>query len=422
MATTAKPWDNGALQASANGRHIQHANGDAFHWQADTCWELFHRLTREEITLLVETRARQDFNVLQVVALAELEGIRVPNRYGARPLKDENPETPDLDGGYWDLVDFAFDVAADHGIYLALLPTWGDKLTRAWGAGPVIFNETNIEAYGRWIASRYGSRQNLIWVNGGDRDTAGYEDAWRGLAHGLRAGAAERHLMTFHPMGELSSGESFHAEAWLDLNMLQTGHGHPELERIRKMITANWQRTPAKPVLDGEPRYENHPIQFDARKGYFQAGDVRQAIYAGLLSGGCGFTYGCHAIWQFAQDAYEPINNPISHWKYSLELPGANQVQFATKLMREENVLELLPDLSILEDRSALFARVSENRTRAVVYFPESHRVRLNAKFSTVRWFDPRTGETHEAQPVDTHLEPPKSDAQTRDWVAILSA
>jgi hypothetical protein len=62
---------------STNGRYLQTKEGQPFFWLGDTGWELFHRLKREEIVKLLSARKNQGFNVIQAVALAEFNGIRV---------------------------------------------------------------------------------------------------------------------------------------------------------------------------------------------------------------------------------------------------------------------------------------------------------------------------------------------------------
>ena len=63
--------------------------------------------------------------------------------------------------------------------------------------------------------------------------------------------------MTFHPKGKHSSAPCFHEDEWLDFNMIQSGHSRRGL-RNDKMIDKDYGRQPVKPVLDGEPRYEDH--------------------------------------------------------------------------------------------------------------------------------------------------------------------
>src|SRR5687767_377773 len=112
----------GQIEVSTNGRYLQTKDGQPFFWLADTDWEMFHRLKREEIVKLAAIRKNQGFNVIQAVALAEFNGIKAPNRYGDWPLNNENPEqllvTPgnnpenEYEYDYWDHVDFAIDEAA----------------------------------------------------------------------------------------------------------------------------------------------------------------------------------------------------------------------------------------------------------------------------------------------------------------------
>ena len=108
----------------------------------DTAWELFHRLTEEEIDWYLENRREKGFNVIQAVILAELDGLNTPDRNGNRPLVNNDPAQPDE--AYFNWVDRIINKAAAKGLYMGLLPTWGDKVDKQWGIGPVIFNERNI--------------------------------------------------------------------------------------------------------------------------------------------------------------------------------------------------------------------------------------------------------------------------------------
>src|SRR5690349_6787568 len=75
-----------SLRVSDNKHHLVTTDGKPFFWLGDTAWELFHKLNREDAELYFKTRADQGFNVIQVVALAELDGLHKPNAYGATPL------------------------------------------------------------------------------------------------------------------------------------------------------------------------------------------------------------------------------------------------------------------------------------------------------------------------------------------------
>lgn len=381
-------------------------DGSPFFYLGDTAWELLHRLNREETKDYLQTRAGQGFNVIQTVALAELDGIRSPNAYGHLPLIDEDPTR--LNESYWAHVDWVVDFAASLNLYVGLLPTWGDKINLNWGTGPVLFDASRAHAYGKLAGRRYADKDNVIWINGGDRIPEGTQEIWRALAQGLRDGDdTHDRLMTFHPQGSRSSSADFHGDDWLSFNMMQTGHGNSSVEHIESMTRADYRRVPAKPVLDGEPPYENHPIDFDFTKGYYDEHRVRQAMYASVFSGACGVTYGCHATWQMACDRFEPINNPISHWRYSLHLPAASKIYVLKDLMLSLPFLDLLPTEIPFELKGA---------GRSAIYLPTGSPW-PGAGDGT--WVDPSTGERFPAVADGAAFTPPVTKRKINDWVLL---
>ena len=144
------------LQVSPNHRFIIAENGTPFFWMGDTAWELFHRLTREEAERYFANRQANRFTVIQAVALAEFDGLNTPNAYGERPLLDNDPTRPNE--AYFVYVDEIIQMAARHGLYVGLLPTWGDKVNHQWGAGPVVFDPENAEIYGRFLGGATANR------------------------------------------------------------------------------------------------------------------------------------------------------------------------------------------------------------------------------------------------------------------------
>ena len=160
------------LKISANHRFLIQQDGSPFFYLGDTAWELFHRLNREEADRYLENRARKGFTVIQAVALAELDGLNTPNAYGHRPLIDNDPAKPDVKDGprndYWDHVDYIVEQANARGLLIGLLPTWGDKWNKKWGAGGGSFTPENAAVYGEWLGRRYQDKA-LIWILGGDR-------------------------------------------------------------------------------------------------------------------------------------------------------------------------------------------------------------------------------------------------------------
>ena len=191
------------IKVSENRRFLMTESGKPFFWLGDTAWELFHRCTREQVKIYLENRHKKGINVIQTVALAELDGLHIPNMYGETPLHDDDPTQPNE--AYFELVDFGIRTAASYDIYIALLPTWADKVTHMWGVGPIVFNPENTRTYGRWLGERYGEDTNVLWVLGGDRpayiESYDYRPIWREMAAGIDEGCGFRPFKTYHPMG-----------------------------------------------------------------------------------------------------------------------------------------------------------------------------------------------------------------------------
>jgi hypothetical protein len=45
--------------------------------------------------------------------------------------------------------------AEEKGLFIGLLPTWGDKWNKKWGVGPVIFTPENAAVFGEILGKRY---------------------------------------------------------------------------------------------------------------------------------------------------------------------------------------------------------------------------------------------------------------------------
>ncbi len=420
-------------------------DGRPFFWLGDTAWELFHRLTREDVIRYLDNRARLRFTVIQAVALAEFDGLGAPNAYGHRPLVNNDPATPDVNDGpendYWDHVDFAIAQARARGLYIGLLPTWGDKWNRQKGVGPEIFTPENAEVYGAWLGRRYRDAVNIVWILGGDRavDNDTHRAIIRNMARGLRSADDGRHLITFHPRGNDSSSAYFHDEPWLDFNMRQNGHNVEYTGRYDK-TRADYDRVPVKPVLDGEPVYEDHPVAFAAAaQGHSIGADVRRAMYWDLFSGAFGHTYGHHSVWQFLSPERPPVNAPLLPWIEAITQPGAVQMQHGRALLESRPFLSRIPDDDVIvpaqvptsvpgAGRYRFVATRDEAGTYAMVYAPVGRpfAVRLNkitgAKV-TAWWFNPRTGQATRVGAYDntgtrTFTSPDPGEAI--DWVLVL--
>src|ERR1051325_3051984 len=134
------------LKVSGNRRFLVTATGQSFFYLGDTAWELFHRLNREEADRYLRNRAGKGFTVIQAVALAELDGLHDPNPYGHTPLEDDAPTRPNEE--YFRHVDWIVAQAEALGLYIGMLPTWGDKWNEGRTPGSAVFTPQNAGVYG----------------------------------------------------------------------------------------------------------------------------------------------------------------------------------------------------------------------------------------------------------------------------------
>lgn len=427
------------LKVSENNRFLVKENGEPFFWLADTAWELFHRCDREEVIYYLDKRAEQGFNVIQAVALAEIDGLNTPSAMGERPLINNDPKQPN--DAYFQHVDFVLEEAAKRNMYIALLPTWGDKVfINSWGEGPEVFDEDNAKNFGEYLGRRYKDQTNLIWVIGGDRNPREQDiPIWRSMAEGVAKGVGRKDqaLMTFHPQPAKPGGSSnwFHEDEWLDFNMHQTGHCPNQ--PTYNLIKHDYELSPAKPTLDGEPLYEDHPNCFNAKElGHSIPEDIRRIMYWNVFAGAFGQTYGCHAVWQMYTNDRAPINAPLRPWKVALDLPMANQAKHLKDLMLSRPFLTRVPAWDMVlsqqeEDKHYVIATKDSEGSYAMVYFPTGKTVEINttslkSENITMTWFDPRTGNSVPSEKIkrgrNISISPPTKGEIGHDWVLILDA
>jgi hypothetical protein len=428
------------LKVSDNKRYLVTADGKPFFYLGDTAWELFHRLNREQAEQYLADRAAKGFTVIQAVVLAELDGLHDPNPYGQTPLVNDDPTKPDEK--YFEHVDWVVKKAGDLGLTVGMLPTWGDKWNKKWGQGPEIFTPENAAAYGEWLGKRYKDAP-VIWILGGDRpvESDAHKAITRAMAKGLRKGDGGNHLMTFHPMGGGGSAAYFHADDWLDFNMRQNGH-QPEYTGRYDATRADYDRTPTKPVLDGEPIYEGHPLSFKAKElGHSVAADVRRPLYWDLFSGACGHTYGHHSVWQMYDKGRKPINGPLMTWAEALNDPGAGQMQHGRRLVESRPYLTRIPDDSVIVPGEVttsvpgagtrrFAATRDEAGSYAMVYAPVGRP--FGVRMDTISgpkvkawWFNPRDGKATpigEFPNTGTRRFTPPDAGELLDWVLVLDA
>jgi hypothetical protein len=437
------PWENGRLRVSKNGRFLAHENGKPFFWLGDTGWLLFSKLDKAEAEIYLEDRRLKGFNVIQVMVLHEIDEVNV---YGKSALLDKeltHLNVSEGEYGYWEHIDFITDLAAKKGLYLAMVPIWGSVVKNGWT------DVDKIKYYGEWLAKRYADRPNIIWLNGGDTKGNLHKDIWAALGQAIK-NVDHNHLMTFHPFGRTSSSDWFHNEPWLDFNMFQSGHRH--YDQIMKnneegnenlwigqdnwrYVLNDYEKTPVKPTMDGEPSYEGIPHGLhDTTQPLWTDADCRRYAYWSVFAGAFGHTYGNNSVMQMLKPG-EGIGSygATQYWFEAINDGGAAQMQYMKKLMLSVPFYNRVLDQSIIHgDPGSRYERLLA--TRGVDYlFVYSYTGRefsinmgkITGDTVNARWYNTRNGRSlYIGRFVNSAVQqftPPGKTIEGNDWVLIVT-
>lgn len=350
------PWSNGKLVVSEENRYLKHENGVPFFWLGETGWLMPERLNRDEVPYYLEKCKEAGYNVVQVQTL---NGVPTMNYYGQYSMIDGfNFKNIDRKGvyGYWDHMDYIIKTAERYGIYIGMVCIWGTPVSQG------LMNVDEAKSYGKFLAERYKDNPNIIWFIGGDIRGDVKTDVWEALAKSIKA-IDKNHLMTFHPRGRTTSAAWFNDADWLDFNMFQSGHrrygqrngdgDYPIEENTEednwRFVEASIIKSNLKPVIDGEPIYEDIPQGLhDENEIRWNENDVRRYAYWSVFAGSFGHTYGHNSIMQFVKPGYNTAYGAKKPWYDALEDPGFNQMKYLKNLILTFPFFERIPDQSVI--------------------------------------------------------------------------
>lgn len=437
-----QPWHNGRLEVSDNGRFIQHANGKPFFWQGDIAWLLLQRMSREEMKMYFENRKAKGFNVVQC---AFLQFYSDKNYYGdsaylekdiTKPLRTpgNDPVVP-LQYDYWDHAAYAVELAAANGIYLAVVPVWGQLVKR-----DSTLTTQKAEQFATDMASFFRASPNIIWLNGGAIQGDLKPELWQTIGTTIRKYAPE-HLISFHPFGRTQSSTWFHTAPWLDFNMYVSGHRNYEQDNTAKKYGEdNWRyvledlsKHPVKPTIDGESSFESTPQGLhDHSQPYWNAADVRRYAYWSVFAGAMGHTYGQNSVRQvYKQGENKPESGAKISFKEALDDTGSFHMQHVQKLVLSRPYFERQNDQQLVTDNGERYERVLVCRGKsflfAYTFTGRTFTIKtgvLTGKKLKAWWYDPRFGKAIPAGEFKNkgvlRFDPPGEPMNGNDWVLVL--
>jgi hypothetical protein len=421
--SAAEPFDtHGPLQISKSKTYLEHKDGTAFFFLADTCWTGPALSDDKGWAEYLADRKHKGFTAIQ---------FNMVSPWRTAPTDAEGRQSYTLNDGkltvntefYSQRLDQKIKAITDAGLLAVPVLCWANNK----GDAGVELNEEQLTQLIQFELDRYKDVPAL-WILAGDN---GYKnetaDKWKRIGQKVFAAHPEL-ITTTHPTGMNFPWANWENEKWLNVWGYQSGHGDGE-----KPLAWMVQGPPRKygqaghythPVINLEPPYEKH-LAYESRKPH-SAYNVRRAVYWSLLTvPPAGVTYGGHGVWSW----HTAVNaEPTGHkgtgiapmWNEGLQLPGATEMGYVRKLFESLPWTELRPaqDLITQNDKNVanfIACAATPDHKVVVIYYPREAQADAKLKISTdnadVKWFNPRNGESKVSKTIPDTKE---------DWILVI--
>jgi hypothetical protein len=368
------------LHVESGKRYLIDAAGKPFLLHGDTPWDLISTLTKEQAAQYLEDRRAKGFNTVLVELMEHYFSPNPPrNAYGDAPfLTAGDYSTPNE--AYFAHAAWVIDTARQKGMLVLLTPSYmgygGGQ--EGWYAEMQANGATKLRAYGRYLANRFASYPNILWVHGGDYNPPD-RSLLDAIPNGIRDVNATTWLHTFHGARHSSALSNLGTASWLNVNDIYT-----DQTDVVSWAFSEYSRS-TMPYFLIEARYENEQGGNDLT--------VREQAYQAVLSGAMGHLMGNSPLWYFG-----------SGWQTAMQSGGSTTLQYLRSLLEARNWWQLQPDtggtlvtsgVGSGETRTAA-ARASDG-SYALIYVPSTRAVTVNlgqlsGPHVNARWYNPKTG------------------------------
>jgi hypothetical protein len=363
------------LELSSDDRRLEQSDGDAFLMTGDSAWSLMVALTQQQTEDYLEDRRQRGFNTV-LVNLIE-RGFGGPaNAEGELPFDPADDFTaPNED--YFAHADWVIDRAAAKGMLVLLAPAYLGVNCGSQGWCEQMLDQpvSAMQTYGRFLGDRYGNRDNILWVHGGDTDASdhGVESRVNAIANGIIERAPAQ-LHTAH-CSRNNSGIDCYDEPWLDVNTTYSSCGGSF-----NAVRTDYARMPTQAFFFIEGTYENSGASLGCL--------IDQAAWA-VLGGGAGHVFGNTPIWRFG-----------TGWQGELDSPGSEAMGHLADLFASRAWFRLRPDVTgdvVVAGGSGATAGITSDGESILVYVSSARTLTIDLSLlSGVNarswWFDPSDG------------------------------
>ena len=402
------------LRTEAGTRYLVDASGKPFFIHGDAAWSLISRASAAEADRYLAVRSGQGFNAVLVELMEhqfQPDSLRSVHGFGPF-LTPGDYSTPNE--AYFAHAEVIIRDALEKGILVVLTPSYmgyqgGDE---GWYREMSANGVAKLEAFGRYVATRFAAYPNILWVQGGD-----YDPPDRALLNAIPDGIRsfnQTWLHTFHGGRGTSALGFLGTDAkWLGCNDIYTD----ETNVVQKAYL-EYNRS-SMPFFLIEDRYEGDKNA--------TALTLRWQAYQAVLSGAAGHIMGNSEVWAYG-----------SGWQSAVNNGDATAMRNLRQLLESHQWWTLQPDTrgalltaGTLEGANRAAAAMSRDRTVALIYTPTARGLTVNLSSMAgprinARWYNPASGEYSPAgdAPFDANAQAVRTFTPTAagDWVLELGS
>ncbi len=439
------------LSTSADSRYLIDHKGMPFPILGRTAWFL-SSVSRADVEMFVDQSVSLGYNAIEMSAIGhdlranhsplngnndapfikQLNGDGWNGALKYNDIRDQAPDMTTANEKYWKHLDWILSYCESRGVLVFLFPCYVGYANspEGWLSEMVVNGSARMESYGGWVARRYKSQKNIVWMLLGDMGT--FNNDQRSVEAALIKGLKSTAGASTHFSAEANSGQNSTDQVDFGNEMTLNGTYTWDSVGIASLGRNAYSHKPILPAfLLEEPYDEEGP---DGNKVNPHATQpVRRFQWWGWLSTIGGYISGNGYVWPFV----DPF------WRNHLDTPGAHDMQILNAFIRSLTWWKLVP--SGLDGTRELIMGGQGDQSHSdyvaaaaivdgsllVAYIPPVHsgviRVNLGGMKEGVEasWFDPTGGNysmigTLAGLRSNEFRIPGKNSKGGSDWVLVI--
>ncbi|MCR5526642.1 MAG: DUF4038 domain-containing protein [Lachnospiraceae bacterium] len=361
-------------------------DGKTFFWLADTIWSAFTNVREDEWSFYLKKRRQQGFNVLQIDALPQWDRCR--SDIGIYPFETKdgvNFDFSKINEEYFEHAAKYCRIAAENGFHPAVVVLWSNFVPGTWAskiypAG--IMPKEFIRPYVERLCKALEGVEPIFIISGDtDFDTEEtieyYDEALKVVEE-----MAPDKLKGMH----IKRGYDVIPDRFvdrIDFYLYQSGHNVNGQDMAWKLAETFRTKYPKKPVINGEPCYEQMGFSRNIY-GRFDERDCRNAAWTSILAGAsAGITYGAHGIWNWMKP--DMPKNPVLGEGFdsalpiyeALNFPGAWDFGMLKEELEKLDAGEITPAQELIDKDTDRIRAGKTQKGDILIYVPNTTKLKL---------------------------------------------